>query len=89
MQQHGIKYFGYRHAPTMGIGSIGQNTTFSEHGHAAYQIKGKHECTNGNKYFAHRSPYPHPGDEFNRSKFNFSEHGHVAYQTESRNIATW
>ena len=23
-----------------------KNSTFSEHGHVAYQIKGKHECSN-------------------------------------------
>ena len=27
----------------LGVGSKGQNSTFSEHGHAAYQIKGNHE----------------------------------------------
>ena len=26
-----------------GMGSIGQKSTFSEHGHVAYQIKGNHE----------------------------------------------
>ena len=30
-------------SPTLGIGSIGQESTFSEHGHVAYQIKGNHE----------------------------------------------
>ena len=24
----------------------GRNSTFSEHGHVAYQIKGNHECSN-------------------------------------------
>ena len=24
----------------------GQNSTFSEHGHVAYQIKGNHKCSN-------------------------------------------
>ena len=36
MQQHG----------TLGKGSIGQKSTFSEHGHVAYQIKGNDECSN-------------------------------------------
>ena len=40
--------------PTLKMGSIGQNSTFLEHGHVADQIKGKHEC----KYFARRSPNP-------------------------------
>ena len=28
------------------MGSIGENSTFSEHGHVAYQIKGDNECSN-------------------------------------------
>ena len=45
MQQHGSKYFARRPhpPPTLGMGSIGQMTTFTEHGHTAYQIKGNHE----------------------------------------------
>ena len=42
-----------------GVGSKGQNSTFSEHGHVAYQ-KGNHVCSNkqpGRKYFT-RSPLP-------------------------------
>ena len=31
---------------TLGDGSIGQKSTFSEHGHIAYQIKENHECNN-------------------------------------------
>ena len=27
----------------LGMGLIGQKSTFSEHGHVAYQIKGNHE----------------------------------------------
>ena len=34
------------HPPTLGIGSIDHNSTFSEHGHVAYQIKTNHECSN-------------------------------------------
>ena len=40
------------------MGSIGQNSTFSEHGHVAYQIKGNHEKQHGNKYFARRPLLP-------------------------------
>ena len=29
--------------PPLGIGSIGQTSSISEHGHVAYQIKGNHE----------------------------------------------
>ena len=31
--------------PTLGMGSIGQNSAFSERGHVAYQIKENQECT--------------------------------------------
>ena len=52
--------------PTMPLTpSIGQHSTFSEHGHVSYQIKGQH----GNRYFSHK-PLD-PGGWFNRSKFNF------------------
>ena len=51
MQQHFRKYFVYRPPPpanththqTLRLGSKGQNSTFSEHGHVAYQIKGYRE----------------------------------------------
>ena len=56
MQQDGSKYFAPPLSPsrtpppllppTLGVGRKGQNTTFSEHGHIAYQIKWKHECSN-------------------------------------------
>ena len=52
MKQHGSKYFARRPLPatlshpppTLGMGSVGQNSTFSEHGHVAYQTKENHEC---------------------------------------------
>ena len=96
MQQYASKYFARKAPPpTLGslMGSIGQNSTFSEHGHVAYQIKGNHEMQqHGSKYFARR-PSPHQpttlGDG-KKSKFNFSGHGHVAYQiNEIANAATW
>ena len=61
------------------MGSIDQNSTFSEYGHFAYQIKENHECS---KIVANILPVdsPDPGDGVSRSKFNFSEHGPVAYQ---------
>ena len=34
------------HTPTLGVGSKGQNSTFSEHGHVVYQIKWDHKCSN-------------------------------------------
>ena len=39
MQQHGSKYFG-RADPPLTLGSKGQNSTFSDHGHAVCQIRG-------------------------------------------------
>ena len=74
MQQHGSKYFVRRSltttppplTPTLGLGSKGQNSTYSEHGHFAYQIRESRMHQNGSKYFARR-----PRDGVKRSKFNF------------------
>ena len=44
MQQHGSKYFAGR--PTPPLPPWGQNSTFSENGHVAYQIKGKYKSSN-------------------------------------------
>ena len=50
MQQHDSKYL--PPSPTLVMGSIGQTSTFSEHGHVAYQIKGNHQMEqHGSKYF--------------------------------------
>ena len=48
--------------PPLSMGSIGHNSTFLEHGHAAYQIYGNHEMQqHGGKYLAHRRlPTPNP-----------------------------
>ena len=40
MQQHGRKYFACIPLNDPGIGVKRSNSTFSEHGHVAYQIKG-------------------------------------------------
>ena len=32
--------------PTLGVGSKGQNSTSSEYGHVAYQVKGNEACCN-------------------------------------------
>ena len=82
MQQHGSKYFACRSpSPTLGMGSVRQNSTFSEHGHVTYQIKENQKCSNtvATIFPAHPLP-PDPGNGANMSKFTFSEHGHVAYQ---------
>ena len=63
----------------------GQNSTFSEHGCVAYQIKGNHRCSN---MLANILPTFCPqtpnhltlGVESKGQNSTFSEHGHVAYQ---------
>ena len=66
--------------PTLGMGSIGQNSTFLEHGHVAYALKGNHKLQhNGSKHFARRLP-PDAGEGSMGHNLTFSEHGHVAYQ---------
>ena len=61
------------------------NSTFSEHGHVAYQIKWNHEMQqHGSKYFAHRPPLPPDPSGMGSigQKSTFSEHGDVAYQNK-------
>ena len=62
----------------LGVGSKGQNLTFSEHGHVAYHIKENHECSNMVANILHAEPTLEMGSVGQNS--NFSEHGHVAYQ---------
>ena len=53
-----------------GLESLGQRSTFSEHGHVIYQIKDNHKCSN---MVANILPavIPDPGDGVNRLRFNF------------------
>ena len=62
---------------TLGIGSIGRNSTFSDIGHVIFQIKWNHEMQqHGSKYFARRAlPYD-PGGQKVKMQL-FSKHGHV------------
>ena len=57
---------------TLWLGSVGRNSTLSEHGFVAYQIKENHECSNmvANKLPADRPTPPplDPGDWENMSK---------------------
>ena len=48
MQQHGWNILPKdpNPAPDPGLGSNGQNSTFTEHGHVAYQIKENDKCSN-------------------------------------------
>ena len=67
--------------PTLGMGSVGQNSTFSEHGHVAYQTEGNQEMQqHGSKYFARKPPYNPQGMGSVGQNSTFSEHGHAAYQ---------
>ena len=68
----------------MGTTSVGQNSTFSEHGHVAYQIKEHHKCSNmvANTLPADPPPPPTLGMGSVGKNTTFSEHGHVAYQIE-------
>ena len=69
------------HPQTLGMGSIGQKSTFSEHGHVAYQIKGNYKMQqHGRKIFACRPTPLTLGLESKGQISSFSEHGHVAYQ---------
>ena len=97
MHQHGSKHFARRpQTPSppsnLEMGSIGQNSFFSEHGHDAYQLKWNHLMRqHGSKYFACR-PHPPPpttlGEGVKRSKSIFSEHGHVAYQIKGNHVCS-
>ena len=60
MQQHDSKYFARRPPHTFPTQSIGQKSTFSEHDHVAYQIKGNHECSNMVANILHSDPPPPP-----------------------------
>ena len=42
----------------------GQNSTFSEHGHVAYQDKGNHVCSNMVANILHADPSPTPTPPF-------------------------
>ena len=68
---------------TLGMGPIGQNLPFSEHGHIEYQFTGNQKMhQQGSKYL--------PGDAYSLAptlgmgsvgqNLTFSEHGNVAYQ---------
>ena len=45
------------------MGSKGQNSTFSEHGHVAYQIKGNHGYSNMVANIMPADPPPDPGSQ--------------------------
>ena len=63
-----------------GMRSVGQNSTFSEHCHVAYQIKENHECSNMVENILPADPPPTLGMGSLGQNLTFSERGHVAYQ---------
>ena len=69
------------HPPTLGMGSVGQNSALLEHSHVAYQITGNHECSNMVANILPADPSPTTlGMGSIGQNSTFSEHGHVAYQ---------
>ena len=69
--------------PTLGMGSVCQNSIFLEHGNVAYQIKENHECSNKVTNILPAEPYTRPPDLDMGSIgqiSTFSELDHVAYQ---------
>ena len=67
--------------PTLGMGSVGQNSTSSEHGRVAYQIKENQECRNIVANILPAEP-PSPqtlGMGSVGQNSTFSEHGRVTY----------
>ena len=65
------------------MGSVGQNSTFSEYGHGAHQIKGYHDCSNmvANILLADPPTHTHTtlGIGLIGQNLTFSDF-HVAYQ---------
>ena len=93
MQQHGSKYCAYRPLPppltplTLGLGTKGQNSTFSEHGHVAYKIKGNQECSNMVASILPTDPPLTLGMRSIGQNSTLSEHGHVAFQIKGNRAA--
>ena len=84
MQQYGCPQ--NPHPLTLGMG---QNSTFSEHGHVAYQIKDNHKCSNMVANILPPDPLPPPlGIGPVGQNSTFSEHGHVAYDTQGE-LSGW
>ena len=64
---------------TLRMGSVGQNSPLSEHGHVAYQIKENHECSNMVRNIL-LTDSPTLGMGPIGQNLPFSEHGHIEYQ---------
>ena len=79
-QQHGSKYFDCQPSPSPQPWVISQNSTFSEHGHVAYQLKGITKCSSIVANFLPTvppSPYDHREKGSRGQNSTFSEHGHT------------
>ena len=69
------------HYDPIGMGSKGQNSTFSEQCHVAYQIQENHQCSNMAAHILHADhPFSDPGLGSKDQNSTLSEHSHVAYQ---------
>ena len=84
MQQHGSKYFAHRPPPTLGMRSVGHNSTFQNM--VMLHIKLKSIMKTATWLPADPPPPPpDPRDGVCWSKFMFfTEHGHVAYQIKEK-----
>ena len=95
MQQHSSKYFTCRPPSplTLGMGPIGQNLTFSDHGHVDIKLNGIIKCSSIVANILPADPYTppphHPPDPVKIQIFSEDglvqissvlEHGHVALQ---------
>ena len=61
------------------MGSKVQNSTFSKHGHVAYQIKENHECSNMVPNILLADTLTMGMGQIGQN-LPFSEHGHIKYQ---------
>ena len=92
MQQHVRKYFvrPLPPPPNLGVGSVGQNSTFPEYVHIAYQFKkGSRMQQDGSKYFACRPPIPPTLLTLGMGSISristSSGHNHAIYQIKGNN----
>ena len=85
---------------TLGMRSVGQNSTFSERVNVAYQINENQECSYMVAKILTAEPYPPPPPDPRVGSIDlnstFSEHGLVAYQIKENhklkritNAAKW
>ena len=75
------------------MGPEGQKSTFSKHGHVAFQIDENRDCSNMVENILPAEPllYPNPVDGISRSKFNFFKTWSCCISNKKRitNAAAW